>query len=90
MKEHYFSHKNELLLMAPLNKDGDHQLFKTQRVHLTESWSVQWDFILHDGIDLHFAENVSMLSSEEKLKAFKEYIRQHLKRIIEQRSEQAR
>lgn len=76
--------------MAPLNADGDRQLFKSQQVQLNVQGLVQWDFILHDGADWHFTQNAPMLSSEEQLKAFKEYIRQHLKRIIEQRAEQAR
>ncbi|MCM7687629.1 hypothetical protein M8S61_08235 [Enterobacter asburiae] len=90
MQEQHFSHVNELLAMAPLNADGDRQLFKSQQVQLNVQGLVQWDFILHDGADWHFTQNAPMLSSEEQLKAFKEYIRQHLKRIIEQRSEQAR
>lgn len=90
MQEQHFSHVNELLAMAPLNADGDRHLFKSQLVQLNEQGLVQWDFILNDDADWHFTQNVPMLSSEEKLKAFKECIRQKLKRIIEQRTEQAR
>lgn len=84
MQDHFFTHINELLAMAPLNADDDRNLFKSQQVQLNGQGLVQWDFILHDGVDWHFTQNVPMLSSEEQLKAFKEYIRQHLKRIIEQ------
>lgn len=90
MQDHFFTHINELLAMAPLNADDDRILFKSQLVDLNGRGLVQWDFILHDGTDWHFTQDAPMLSSEEQLKAFKEYIRQHLKRIIEQRSEQAR
>ncbi|MEV9348659.1 hypothetical protein AB0175_26655 [Klebsiella pneumoniae] len=42
MQEQHFSHENELLAMALLNADGDNQLFKKQRVHLTDAGYVQW------------------------------------------------
>lgn len=85
MQEQHFSHENELLAMAPLNDDNDHQLFKKQSVHLNGAGYVQWDFILHDGVDWHFAQIATLLSSEDKLNEFKEYIRQYLKRMIDQR-----
>lgn len=87
MQEQHFSHVNELLAMAPLNADGDRQLFKSQQVQLNAQGLVQWDFILHDGADWHFTQNVPMLRSEERIKAFKEYIRRHLERIIEDKIE---
>lgn len=90
MQEQHFSHVNELLAMAPFNADGDRHLFKSQLVQLNGRGLVQWDFILHDGADWHFTQNAPMLSSEEKLEAFKECIRQDLKIIIEQRAEQTR
>lgn len=90
MQEQHFSHINELLAMAPLNADGDRHLFKSQRVELNGRGLVQWDFILHDGADWHFTQNVPMLSSEEKLKEFKEFIRDELRQIIARRVEQAR
>jgi len=90
MQEQRFSHENELLAMAPLNADGDHLLFKKQSVHLNGAGYVQWDFILHDGIDWHFAQIATLLSSEDKLNEFKEYIRHDLKRIIAQRTVKVR
>ncbi|MFW2594472.1 hypothetical protein ACN5FX_10480 [Klebsiella pneumoniae] len=102
MQEQHFSHENELLAMAPLNADGDNQLFKKQRVHLTDAgyvqWDfilpdagyVQWDFILPDGIDWHFHQESIYLRSDIQLKEFKEFIRDELRQIIARRIEQAR
>lgn len=78
MQEQHFSHENELLAMAPLNADDDHQLFKKQLVHLTGSGYVQWDFILHDGREWHFREKIFHLKSENQLKEFKQFIRYEL------------
>lgn len=82
MQDHFFTHINELLAMAPLNADGDRHLFKSQQIQLNGQGLVQWDFILHDGTDWHVNHEAPMICSEEKLKAFKESIRRHLKRII--------
>lgn len=90
MQEQHFSHENELLAMAPLNADGDNQLFKKQRVHLTGAGYVQWDFILPDGIDWHFHLESIYLRSDIQLKEFKEFIRDELRQIIARRIEQAR
>ncbi len=85
MQEQNFSHENELLAMAPLNADGDNQLFKKQRVHLTEG-HVQWDFILHDGRDWHFRQEKFHLRTEFQLREFKQVVRDELQRIIEGQS----
>lgn len=82
MQEQHFSHENELLAMAPLNADDDHQLFKKQHVHLTGSGYVQWDFILHDGIDWHFTQEAFHLRTEFQLGEFKQFIRDELRKII--------
>ena len=84
MQEQHFSHENELLAMAPLNADGDNQLFKKQRVHLTEG-HVQWDFILPDGTDWHFRQEIFHLRTEFRLREFKQVIRDELRGIIEGR-----
>ncbi|WP_200778908.1 hypothetical protein [Klebsiella pneumoniae] len=90
MQEQHFSHENELLAMAPLNADGDNQLFKKQRVHLTDAGYVQWDFILHDGRDWHFRQEKFHLRTEFQLREFKQVVRDELRQIIARRIEQAR
>lgn len=89
MQEQHFSHENELLAMAPLNADGDNQLFKKQSVHLTGSGYVQWDFILHDGIDWHFTQESIHLRNDIQLNEFKEFIREELRQIIARRIKQS-
>lgn len=90
MQDHFFTHINELLAMAPLNADDDSNIFKSQRVKLNGQGLIQWDFILHDGYDWHVTQDAPMICSEEKLKEFKECIRQHLKKMIAQRIVKAR
>lgn len=90
MQEQNFSHESELLAMAPLNDEGDKQLFIKQCVHLTGGGYVQWDFILPDGIDWHFRQEAFHLRTEFQLSEFKQVIRDELKRVIDERIEQAR
>lgn len=86
MQDQAFTHENELLAMAPLNGDEDTKLFKKQSVHITGAGDVQWDFTLHDGRDWHFRESMHNLRSDGPLRAFKQYIRDHLTHITEAHS----
>ncbi|ELC6383093.1 hypothetical protein Q8V88_004689 [Enterobacter hormaechei] len=90
MQEQHFSHENELLAMAPLNAEGDNQLFIKQRVHLTGAGYVQWDFILPGGIDWHFTLESINLRTDLQLREFKKFIRYELRKIIDRPIEQAR
>ncbi|CAH6091312.1 hypothetical protein ACMFAW_07795 [Citrobacter koseri] len=90
MQDLVFTHENELLAMAPLNADDDHKLFKKQHVHHTGAGHVQWDFILHDGIDWHFRQESFHIRTEFQLREFKQFIRDELRQIIDRRIEQAR
>ncbi|EBF0275043.1 hypothetical protein DB992_12520 [Salmonella enterica] len=85
MQEQHFSHENELLAMAPLNGEEDHKLFKKQSVRLTGDGYVQWDFILHDGQDWHFRQEIFHLRSDDRLREFKQVIRDELMGIVEGR-----
>lgn len=81
MQDQAFTHENELLAMAPLNADGDQDFFKNQNVHLTGAGYLQWDFILHDGRDWHFAQPIFNLKSDARLREFKQFIRDELRAI---------
>lgn len=78
MKPQEFSHENEVLAMAPLGEE-DESLFSKQVVSLIGSGEIQWDFILPDGKDWHFRQNIRQLSDDARLGAFKDYIRSVLK-----------
>ena len=78
MTEQVFTHENELLAMAPLNAEGDDELFTKQNVRLIGKHEVQWDFILHDGKDWHFRQEIFHLLDKGRLREFKEYIRHTL------------
>jgi hypothetical protein len=79
MTSQKFSHENELLASAPLNGEGDHTLFAKQTVHMINPGELQWDFILHDGRDWHFRQEVFHLRDDGRLCEFKDYIRKILK-----------
>ncbi|EOH6333362.1 hypothetical protein ACMA1L_003393 [Citrobacter koseri] len=78
MKPQAFTHENEVLAMAPLGGE-DESLFSKQNVRLVGNSEIQWDFILPDGKDWHFRQQLPHLSDEAKLGAFKDYIRSVLK-----------
>ncbi|HIE5014086.1 hypothetical protein [Enterobacter cloacae] len=78
MKPQAFTHENEVLAMAPLGEE-DGSLFSTQIVRLTGNGEIQWDFILSDGKDWHFRQQLLHLSDDARLGAFKDYIRRVLK-----------
>lgn len=74
-----FTHENEVMAAAPLSKDEDGELFAKQDVWLSPSKEVRWDFVLHNGMDWHFAQKLVHLPDDLSLRAFKEYIRHVLK-----------
>jgi len=78
MKPQAFTHENEVLAMAPLREE-DESLFSKQIVRLIGNGEIQWDFILPDGKDWHFRQQLLHLSDDARLGAFKNYIRRVLK-----------
>nr|DAI75682.1 MAG TPA: Vacuolar sorting protein 39 domain 2 [Caudoviricetes sp.] len=82
MYSQIFSHDNELLSAAPLSADNDYMLFTQQDVSLLGNGKVQWDFILHNGKDVHFREAAKNLPDDASLNSFKHYIRRALKEYL--------
>ncbi len=78
-----FQRGHELLALAPLNGTGDSDLFSKQKVSLIGEDEIQWDFILHNGEDLHFRNTLIRLQ-EGALSAFKEYMRSALRAKLEE------
>ncbi len=78
MNSHFFTHENELLSAAPLNAENDHELFAKQSFSLMGCGKLQYDFILHNGKDVHFREAFENVRDDERLNAFKNYIRRVL------------
>ncbi|MEO9268625.1 hypothetical protein ABI244_05570 [Serratia ureilytica] len=73
----------ELLALAPLTDVGDSDLFSKQKVSLIDEGEIQWDFILHNGEDLHFRNKLIRLQ-DGALSAFKKYMRSALRMKLEE------
>lgn len=74
MRSQRFTHENEVLAMAPLSGE-DKKLFLTQSVYLVAGGEIQWDFVLNDGKDHHFRQQLHHLLNDVQLSSFKYYIR---------------
>ncbi|OAH29136.1 hypothetical protein [Serratia marcescens] len=78
-----FMKDHELLALAPLTGGGDGDLFSKQKISLIDEGEIQWDFILHNGQDLHFRNKLINLQ-EGALSAFKEYMRSALRMKLDE------
>ena len=74
MEPQRFTHENEVLAMAPLSSE-DEKLFLTQSVYLVAGGEIQWDFVLNDGKDHHFRQQLIHLLNDAQLSSFKRYMR---------------
>ena len=77
-----FTNLKELVPHLSLSKDDDNRLFATQRIEIievTESYTqVRWKFILENGMDINFQENIRHITNSDLLENIKNYIRQTL------------
>lgn len=77
-----FTNLKELMPHLSLNKDDDNRLFASQRVEIIEvtesDTKVRWKFILENGMDINFQENIRDITNSELLENIKNYIRKTL------------
>lgn len=78
-----FMKDHELLALAPLAGVGDGELFSKQKVSLIDEGEIQWDFILHNGKDLHFRNKLIRLQ-DGALSKYKDYMRSILSTELEE------
>lgn len=77
-----FTNLKELVQHLSLNKDDDNRLFATQRVEIIEvtesDTKVRWMFVLENGMDINFHENIKDITKSGLLENIKNYIRKTL------------
>lgn len=77
-----FTNLKELVPHLRLNKDDDNRLFATQRVEIIEvtesDTKVRWMFVLENGMDINFQENIKDITNSGLLENIKNYIRKTL------------
>ncbi|HEQ1858139.1 TPA: hypothetical protein VEO38_001669 [Providencia alcalifaciens] len=77
-----FTNLKELVQHLSLNKDDDNRLFATQRVEIIEvtesDTKVRWMFVLENGMDINFQENIKDITKSGLLENIKNYIRKTL------------
>ncbi|HEM7186425.1 TPA: hypothetical protein U2I61_000870 [Providencia rettgeri] len=78
-----FSHINELIAFAPITESENDGLFIKESVEIIDNHAIRWTFILYDGRDIHFQEEIQHLDCSDKLNSFKHYIKQTLRRSNE-------
>ncbi|NYA15717.1 hypothetical protein [Serratia fonticola] len=82
-----FTHENELLHFAVFQDETVLSMIDKQAVRIVNGYAktqVQWDFILKNGIDCHFARDIESVMSDSALAAAKRGIRAGLEKVCKE------